>query len=206
MVQLTTFISTSLNLPLLPFAQGKIYLTQQELIVTVIPQVSPIGGGRVCGNCSKLCAYSLLVILNRYKMNEYIFAQTMINTSDFSNSKLMVINWISFLPNRLHSVILLLVSVLFGLFVIAILIDQLQAIFINGPPEAAQFNCAIRSKNSKLRCIKVIICWIFPCNETKLYDYNQLLRVWNKTTLANILFCKHMLDVGHKHILFPSLK
>lgn len=74
--------------------------------------------------------------------------------------------------------LLLLVSSLFGLFVIAIMIDQLSAIFYDETPiEALQFRGAYRITNPKLLLLADVfgnmhpLFWLFPCTEPiKTYD------------------------------------
>lgn len=77
---------------------------------------------------------------------------------------------------RLHSVLLLLVSTLFGLFVIAIMIDQLHAIFYDEITiDATQFK-DIYQQNFKFKLMADIFgqthpfYWLFPCIDTKPYD------------------------------------
>lgn len=86
-------------------------------------------------------------------------------------------NWIFIFQNRLHSVLLLLESSLFGLFVIAIMIDQLSAIFYDETPiEALQFRGAYRTTNPKLLLLADVfgnmhpLFWLFPCTDPKTYD------------------------------------
>lgn len=73
--------------------------------------------------------------------------------------------------------LLLLESSLFGLFVIAIMIDQMHAILYDETPiEALQFRGAYRISNPKLLLLADVcgrthpLCWLFPCTEAKTYD------------------------------------
>lgn len=78
---------------------------------------------------------------------------------------------------RLHSVLLLLESSLFGLFVIAIMIDQMHAILYDESPiEALQYKGSYRVTHPKLLLLADVcgrthpLCWLFPCTEAKTYD------------------------------------
>lgn len=72
----------------------------------------------------------------------------------------------------LHSVILLLESGLFGLFVVAIMVDQLQAILHDETAvEQIQNRGSFRPNRPKLMLLAEVcgtrshpLCWIFPCN------------------------------------------
>lgn len=73
--------------------------------------------------------------------------------------------------------LLLLESSLFGLFVIAIMVDQMHAILYDETPvEALQFKGIYRSNSPKLRLLADVcgrnhpLCWLFPCNDVKRYD------------------------------------
>lgn len=80
--------------------------------------------------------------------------------------------------------LLLLESSLFGLFVIAIMMDQLHAtLYSQASKEALQFKRTFRIKNNKLLMLADIcghahpICWLLPCTEAKdcenpLLDYD----------------------------------
>lgn len=70
----------------------------------------------------------------------------------------------------LHSVVLLLESALFGLFVIAIMVDQLHAILYDETAvEAIQLRGSYRHNRSKLLLLTEVcgkghpISWFFPC-------------------------------------------
>lgn len=86
-----------------------------------------------------------------------------------------------FIIYRLHSVLLLLEGILFGLFVIAIMVDQMQAILCDESPiEALQLK-GLYNKTSyhpKLLLLSNVfgknhpMLWIFPCssNNSRKYD------------------------------------
>lgn len=70
----------------------------------------------------------------------------------------------------MHSILLLLESVLFGLFVCAILVDQLQAIFTDETAiDAKQQTGVWRSHKPKLTLLRDVcgrghpILWLLPC-------------------------------------------
>lgn len=108
---------------------------------------------------------------------------------------LIVITWIS--PNEenismadaqtrmLHSVILLLESGLFGLFVIAIMVDQLHAILYDETPiEQLQMKGSYRPNRHKLSLMKdvcgprtSVFCWLFPCTtlNNRKYEFDDPL-------------------------------
>lgn len=109
---------------------------------------------------------------------------------------LIIITWLS--PNdesipqievqtrMLHSIILLLESGLFGLFVIAIMVDQLHAILYDETAiEQLQMKGSFRPNRPKLSLMAEvcgsrtpIYCWLFPCtglNNRKGYDYDGAL-------------------------------
>lgn len=109
---------------------------------------------------------------------------------------LIVITWLS--PNdenislsdsqtrMLHSVILLLESGLFGLFVIAIMVDQLHAILYDETAiEQLQMKGSFRPNRPKLSLMAEVCgsrtsvyCWLFPCtglNSRKGYEYDGAL-------------------------------
>lgn len=73
--------------------------------------------------------------------------------------------------------LLLLESSLFGLFVIAIMVDQMHAILYDETPvEALQFKGSYRSNSPKLMLLADVcgrshpFCWLFPCSDVKRYD------------------------------------
>lgn len=78
--------------------------------------------------------------------------------------------------NRLHSILLLLESTLFGLFVIAIMVDQLHAIFYDEPPIEVLQRGAFKTKNLKLLLLADVcgrthpLFWLLPCTEARRYD------------------------------------
>lgn len=80
-------------------------------------------------------------------------------------------------PNRLHSVLLLLESALFGLFVIAIMVDQMHAILYDETAiEALQLK-GYRPYRPKLMLLKDVCgahpaLWLIPCSSinNKKYD------------------------------------
>lgn len=78
----------------------------------------------------------------------------------------------------LHSVILLLISSMFGLFVIAIMIDQINAIFNDEFPVDARSDSCSKSIILKLATIfgnPHPICWLFPfSSDTQNTPINQL--------------------------------
>lgn len=72
---------------------------------------------------------------------------------------------------------LLLESSLFGLFVIAIMIDQMHAILYDDTSvEAAQTKANYRANRPKLMLLREVcgrghpILWLLPCSEVKIYD------------------------------------
>lgn len=86
----------------------------------------------------------------------------------------------------LHSVILLLESGLFGLFVIAIMVDQLHAILYDETAiEQLQMKGSFRPNRRKLSLLAEVCgsrtpayCWLFPCtglNNRKSYEYDGAL-------------------------------
>lgn len=86
----------------------------------------------------------------------------------------------------LHSVILLLESGLFGLFVIAIMVDQLHAILYDETAiEQLQMKGSFRPNRPKLSLMAEVCgsrtpvyCWLFPCtglNGRKGYEYDGAL-------------------------------
>jgi len=80
----------------------------------------------------------------------------------------------------LHSVILLLESGLFGLFVIAIMVDQLHAILYDETAiEQLQMRGSYRPNRPKLSLMAEVcgtrshvVCWLFPCTglNNRKYD------------------------------------
>jgi palmitoyltransferase ZDHHC3/7/25 len=85
----------------------------------------------------------------------------------------------------LHSVILLLESGLFGLFVIAIGVDQIHAIFYDETSiEQLQMKGSYRTNTSKYELMSEvcgsripIYCWLLPCsglNNRRQSDYSLL--------------------------------
>jgi hypothetical protein len=88
----------------------------------------------------------------------------------------------------LHSVILLLESGLFGLFVIAIMVDQLHAILYDETPiEQLQKLGSFRPNRPKLALMaevcgsrKSMMCWLFPCSSTnRRFDYEYESSILN---------------------------
>jgi len=83
----------------------------------------------------------------------------------------------------LHSIILLLESGLFGLFVIAIMVDQLHAILYDETPiEQLQMRGSYRPNRPKMYLMGEVcghrtpfICWLFPCGlaNRKKYEYDS---------------------------------
>lgn len=69
--------------------------------------------------------------------------------------------------------LLFLVSTLFGLFVVAIMIDQLHAIFQDETKIGTSF---LKERHFKFKLLANIFgrihpfFWFFPCIETKTYD------------------------------------
>lgn len=104
---------------------------------------------------------------------------------------LIVITWISETDDgisneeaqtrMLHSIILLLESGLFGLFVIAIMVDQLHAILYDETPiEQLQMRGSYRPNRKKIYLMQEvcgrtpIFCWLFPCTLTnRKYEYDS---------------------------------
>lgn len=88
---------------------------------------------------------------------------------------------------RLHTILLLLESSLFGLFVIVIMVDQMHAILYDETPvEALQFKGSYRSNSPKLMLLANVcgrahpMCWLFPCSDVKRYDTPLLSHeVWS---------------------------
>lgn len=80
----------------------------------------------------------------------------------------------------LHSVILLLESGLFGLFVIAIMVDQLHAILYDETAiEQLQMRGSYRPNRPKLSLMGEVcgtrnhpMCWIFPCTALNNRKYD----------------------------------
>ena len=105
---------------------------------------------------------------------------------------LIVITWMSDVDTisneeaqtrMLHSIILLLDSGLFGLFVIAIMVDQLHAILYDETPiEQLQMRGSYRPNRPKMYLMGEVcghrtpfICWLFPCSVTNRnkYEYDS---------------------------------
>ena len=102
---------------------------------------------------------------------------------------LIIISWVTPAENismldaqarMLHSVVLLLESGLFGLFVIAIMVDQLHAILYEETAiEAIQSKGSYRPNRPKLSLMAEVcgnrshpMCWFFPCTglNNRKYD------------------------------------
>lgn len=83
----------------------------------------------------------------------------------------------------LHSILLLLESALFGLFVIAIIIDQLNAIFQDETAiEAIQNRGPYRNHRKKIALLREIcgrghpISWLLPCSTNTNYHHHHRVR------------------------------
>lgn len=88
-----------------------------------------------------------------------------------------VLNFSCFSFIRLHSVLLLLESSLFGLFVIAIMIDQMHAIlFDESAIESIQLKGGYRANRPRFMLLSEVcgrghpIFWLLPCSDIKRYD------------------------------------
>jgi hypothetical protein len=84
----------------------------------------------------------------------------------------------------LHSVVLLLESGLFGLFVVAIMVDQLHAILYDETPiEALQSRGTFRPGKQKMALLRDVcgrshpICWLLPCTtlNNRKYELDDAL-------------------------------
>jgi hypothetical protein len=82
----------------------------------------------------------------------------------------------------LHSVVLLLESALFGLFVCAIMVDQIHAILYDETAiEAVQLRGPYRHNRSKLLLMQEVcgkghpLLWFFPCQGINRKYYDTLL-------------------------------
>lgn len=82
----------------------------------------------------------------------------------------------------LHSIILLLESGLFGLFVIAIMVDQLHAILYDETPiEQLQMRGSYRPNRPKMYLMGEVcghrtpfLCWLLPCGQNnRKYEYDS---------------------------------
>lgn len=82
--------------------------------------------------------------------------------------------------SRLHCAVLLLESALFGLFVLAIMVDQMHAILYDETAvEAVQQKGSYRPHRRKLALLADVfgrshpLCWLLPCSgfhNTRKYD------------------------------------
>lgn len=154
---------------------------------------------RICKRCIRRMDHHCPWINNCVgERNQKYFLQFLVYVGALSiySIILIVITWLS--PNdenislsdsqtrMLHSVILLLESGLFGLFVIAIMVDQLHAILYDETAiEQLQMKGSFRPNRPKLSLMaevcgsrSPIYCWLFPCtglNNRKGYEYDGAL-------------------------------
>lgn len=154
---------------------------------------------RICKRCIKRMDHHCPWINNCVgERNQKYFMQFLVYVGILSGYAitLVIISWIKECPDCdptiiikqsriMHCIILLLESALFGMFVAAILIDQLQAIFGDETGiEQVQHKGPYRAHKSKFALLSEVcgqqhpLLWLLPCNstsrrfDTPLIDYH----------------------------------
>lgn len=149
---------------------------------------------RICKRCIKKLDHHCPWINNCVgERNQKYFLQFLVYVGILAvySIILIILTWMSETDNisneeaqtrMLHSIILLLESGLFGLFVIAIMVDQLHAILYDETPiEQLQLRGSYRPNRPKMYLMgevcghrTSILCWLFPCSvSNRKFDYDS---------------------------------